>query len=52
MGILAFDYLLAQISENEKDRKYLEDVILKPTLVIRQSCGTKLDTREHHPEQA
>jgi DNA-binding LacI/PurR family transcriptional regulator len=39
MGILAFDYLLAQISENEKDRKYLEDVILKPTLVIRQSCA-------------
>ena len=52
MGILAFDYLLAQISENEKDRKFLEDVILKPTLVIRQSCGTRLDTRELHPAQA
>jgi LacI family transcriptional regulator len=42
MGILAFEYLLAQISSNEKDRKYLEDVVLKPTLVIRQSCGTGL----------
>jgi LacI family transcriptional regulator len=40
MGILAFDYLLAQISNSEKDRKYLNDVILKPTLVIRQSCGS------------
>jgi LacI family transcriptional regulator len=42
MGILAFDYLLAQISNNEKDRKYLNDVILKPTLVIRESCGIRL----------
>ena len=41
MGILAFDYLLAQISNNEQDRKYLEDVILKPTLIIRESCGTQ-----------
>ena len=48
MGILAFDYVLAQISNNEKDRKYLEDVILKPTLVIRKSCGTRLKEHEDH----
>jgi DNA-binding LacI/PurR family transcriptional regulator len=40
MGILAFDYLLAQISGSRKDIKYLKDVILKPTLFIRQSCGS------------
>jgi DNA-binding LacI/PurR family transcriptional regulator len=40
MGILSFDYLLAQISGNMMDKKYLEDVILKPSLVIRESCGT------------
>lgn len=51
MGILAFDYLLAQISNNEKDRKYLNDVILKPTLVIRQSCGTGLHKHALHPAQ-
>ena len=49
MGILAFEYLLAQISESEKDRKYLEDVILKPSLVIRESCGTSFGKHESHP---
>ena len=39
MGMLAFDYLLAQISGSGKDKKYLDDVILKPTLVVRRSCG-------------
>ena len=39
MGMLAFDYLLAQISGSGKDKKFIEDVILKPTLVIRKSCG-------------
>lgn len=39
MGMLAFDYLLAQISGSGKDKKYLDDVILKPTLVVRKSCG-------------
>jgi LacI family transcriptional regulator len=49
MGILAFEYLLAQISESEKDRKYLEDVILKPTLIIRQSCGISFKKHQSHP---
>jgi LacI family transcriptional regulator len=39
MGMLAFDYLLAQISGSGKDKKYIEDVILRPTLFIRESCG-------------
>jgi LacI family transcriptional regulator len=39
MGMLAFDYLLAQISGSGKDKKLIGDVILKPTLVIRKSCG-------------
>ena len=39
MGILAFDYLLSQISGSGKDKKYIEDVVLKPTLLIRESCG-------------
>jgi LacI family transcriptional regulator len=39
MGMLAFDYVLAQTAGTAKDRKYLEDVILKPVLVIRKSCG-------------
>jgi LacI family transcriptional regulator len=51
MGILAFDYLLAQISNNEKDRKYLEDVVLKPTLVIRKSCGAKRQNDAPHAAQ-
>jgi LacI family transcriptional regulator len=41
MGILAFDYLLSQISGSGKDTKFLEDLILKPTLLIRESCGRK-----------
>jgi len=45
MGILAFDYLLAQISAREKDSKYFNDVILKPSLVIRESCGFHLKKR-------
>ncbi len=51
IGILAFDYVLAQISNIKKDRKYLEDVILKPTLVIRESCGIRLKDHEVHPAQ-
>jgi DNA-binding LacI/PurR family transcriptional regulator len=46
MDILAFDYLLTQISgSSEKDRKYIDDVILKPSLVIRKSCGFKFKKR-------
>jgi len=51
MGILAFDYLLAQISGSGRDRKYLNDVILKPTLVIRESCGTRFKKHEFPPAQ-
>ncbi len=39
MGMLAFDYVLAQIANTGKNRKHLEDVVLKPVLVIRKSCG-------------
>jgi DNA-binding LacI/PurR family transcriptional regulator len=39
MGMLAFDYVLAQVTNAGKDRRYLEDIILKPVLVIRKSCG-------------
>jgi len=39
MGMLAFDYVLAQIANTGKDGQHLEDVILKPVLVIRKSCG-------------
>ena len=45
MDILASDYLLAHISGSEKDRKYIDDVILKPSLVIRESCGFHLKKR-------
>jgi len=38
MGILAFDYLLAQISQPKKSTPRMDDVILKTTLVIRDSC--------------
>ena len=51
MGILAFDYILAQISNKRKDSKYLEDIILKPTLVVRESCGTRLKEHEDHLAQ-
>jgi len=49
MGILAFDYLLSQISGSGKDKKYIEDVILKPTLLIRESCGCKSADRRTVP---
>jgi LacI family transcriptional regulator len=39
MGMLAFDYLLAQITDRKKIGKYLEDVVLKTTLVVRESCA-------------
>jgi LacI family transcriptional regulator len=45
MGILAFDYLLAQISGSERDRKYIDDVILKPSLIVRESCGFNSNKR-------
>jgi LacI family transcriptional regulator len=39
MGMLAFDYLLNQILDRNKKSKPLDDVILKTTFVIRESCG-------------
>ena len=39
MGRLAFDLLAAQIGAPVKSRRFVEDVVLKPTLVIRKSCG-------------
>jgi len=39
MGILAFDYLAAQIGAPANSRRFVEDIVLKPTLVIRKSCG-------------
>jgi len=39
MGRLAFDLLAAQIGSQASRRRLAEDVILKPTLVIRKSCG-------------
>jgi LacI family transcriptional regulator len=39
MGMLAFDYLLAQIMKPDKNDKYVEDVVLKPTLIVRKSCS-------------
>jgi len=45
MGILSFDYLLAKISGSGKDNMFKEDVIFKPTLIIRKSCGFKFKKR-------
>ncbi len=39
MGVLAFDYLAAQIGAPAQSKRFLEDVVLKPTLVIRESSG-------------
>jgi len=39
MGMLAFDYLLAQITDRTKAGKYLEEVVLKTTLIVRESCA-------------
>ncbi len=39
MGMLAFDYLLARITDRKKSGRYLEDVVLKTTFVNRESCG-------------
>jgi len=39
MGMLAFDYLLAQITDRNRKGKYLQDVVLKTTLVVRESCA-------------
>lgn len=39
MGILAFDYLLAQITDRKKSGMLLQDIVLKTTLVIRKSCA-------------
>ncbi len=38
MGILAFDYLLSQILDRERRAKRLDDLVLKTTLIIRESC--------------
>ena len=40
MGMLAFDYLLAQISDRTRSRRRpLENTVLKTTLVTRDSCA-------------
>jgi LacI family transcriptional regulator len=39
MGILAFDLLAAQIGSPAASRSRVEEVVLKPALVIRKSCG-------------
>ncbi len=41
MGRLAFDLLAAQIGGPASGRRPAEDVTLKPTLIIRSSCGNK-----------
>jgi len=46
MGILAFDYLAAQIGAPAASRRRVEDVVLKPTLVIRKSCGAPIYRKE------
>ncbi len=38
MGILAFDYLLNLISKPKRNAQRMDDVVLKTTLVIRESC--------------
>jgi len=40
MGRLAFDLLAAQIGSPASARRPAEQVVLKPTLVIRSSCGS------------
>jgi DNA-binding LacI/PurR family transcriptional regulator len=39
MGMLAFDLLAAQIGVPASSRRSAEEVVLKPTLMIRKSCG-------------
>ena len=39
MGMLAFDLLAAQIGSSASSRRPAEQVVLKPTLMIRKSCG-------------
>jgi DNA-binding LacI/PurR family transcriptional regulator len=39
MGMLAFDLLAAQIGSPASSRRPAEEVVLKPTLIIRESCG-------------
>jgi LacI family transcriptional regulator len=39
MGMLAFDLLAAQIGAPASSRRPAEEVVLKPTLMIRKSCG-------------
>jgi len=39
MGTLAFDLLAAQLFSSSSGRRPAEQVILKPTLIIRKSCG-------------
>ncbi len=42
MGRLAFDLLAAQIGGPASGRRPAEDLVLKPTLMIRKSCGGSL----------
>jgi LacI family transcriptional regulator len=39
MGMLAFDYLLAQIIKPNERKDLAENVVLAPTLIERKSCG-------------
>jgi DNA-binding LacI/PurR family transcriptional regulator len=39
MGMLAFDYLLAQLGDRRKSGRYLQEVVLKTSLVVRESCA-------------
>lgn len=39
MGMLACEHLLRIISDTRREKKRFEDIILKPNLVVRSSCG-------------
>ena len=43
MGMLAFDLLAAQIGSPATSRRPAEEVVLKPTLMIRKSCGGTIE---------
>ena len=42
MGMVAFDTLLMEIRGGPSGKKHKETVVLKPELIIRESCGVKL----------
>jgi len=45
IGTIACQALLQRIRQNEHGELYHEDIVIKPQLIVRESCGAQLSIK-------